>query len=270
MHIVPMGSKTRRIFAEQVCCSERKNAILKCCSTKSTKEDWRHGDLGKQLAKVKEKGEAWRKGIFVGKDMVSNMNLVSTNQGIIKCRTMRQCTPAYDAEAMAVAAGTPWDRNQQHLVTKSRQNKRLPPTSGLEAIADGRILPKGPQGGNGETDEYAPSDGPGPDEAGSDPPTSQETRSEGDDDDDDDGEDPGEGQRGTTRKRSDRSTSSEEMIAGEGPPSSPTKRNLEGQAEESENVRQRVDEGTTEVEERPGKFQAVRVEYVRSVSEIKS
>ena len=231
---------------------------------------WGSVVLGKQLPKVKEKGEAWRKGIFVGKDMVSNMNLVSTIQGIIKCRTMRQCTPAYDAAAMAMAAGTPWSHNQQHLVTKSKQNKRLPPTSGLEAIADGRMLPKGPQGGNGETDDYVPSEGPGPDEAGSDPPTSQEARSEGDDDDGDDGEDPGEGQRGRIRNRSDRSTSSEEMIAGEEQPTSQMKRNLEGQAEESENVRQRIDEGTTETEERPDKFPAVRVEYVRSVSEIGS
>ncbi|CAE7658644.1 unnamed protein product, partial [Symbiodinium sp. KB8] len=170
---------------------------------------WGSVVLGKQLPKVKEKGEAWRKGIFVGKDMVSNMNLVSTDQGIIKCRTMRQCTPAYDAETMALAAGTPWDHTQQHLVTKTKQSKRLPPTSGLEAIADGRMLPKGPQGGNGDMDEYEPSNGPGPDEAGSDPPTSQETRNEGDDDDDA-GEDPGEG---------------------DDPPSSATKRNLEGQAE---------------------------------------
>ena len=218
---------------------------------------------GKRLPKVKEKEEAWRKGIFVGKDTLSNLNLVSTNQGIIECRTMRQCTPAYDAETMALAAGTPWDYAQQHLVTKTRQNKRLPPTSGLEAMANGRMLSKRISG-NGETDE--PSNGPGPDEAGSDPSTSQETRSERDDDD---GEHLGEGQRGTTRKRSDRSTSSEEMIPGDDPPSSQTKRNLEGQ-EESEPVRQRVDEGTIEVEERPDKFQAVRVEYVRSVNEIKS
>ena len=224
--------------------------------------------LGKQLPSVKEKGESWKKGIFVGKDMLSNMNLVSTSKGVIKCRTMRQCTPAYDAETMAVAAGTQWNHDQLHLVTRSKQNRRLPPTSGLEAIADGRMLPKAPQGGNGETDEYQPSDGPGPDEAGSDPPTSQDSRSERDDDDDD--EDPGEGQRRMRRKRSERSTSSEELIAGEDPPEAPTKRNLEGQAEESEATRQRIDEGTTEVEERPDKFQAVRVGYVRSVSEIKS
>ena len=224
--------------------------------------------LGKQLPSVKEKGESWKKGIFVGKDLASNMNLVSTGKGVIKCRTMRQCTPTYDAEAMAVAAGTPWNYDQLHLVTRSKQNRRLPPTSGLEAIADGRMLPKAPQGGNGDTDEYQPSDGPGPDEAGSDPPTSQDSRSERDDDDDD--EDPGEGQRGMRRKRSERSSSSEELIAGEEPPEAPAKRNLEGQVEESDATRQRIDEGTTEVEERPDKFQAVRVEYVRSVSEIKS
>ena len=229
---------------------------------------WGSVVLGKQLPKVKEKGEAWKKGIFVGKDMASNMNLVSTSQGIIKCRTMRQCIPAYDAETMAMAAGTPWSYDQQHLVIRSK-NKRLPPTSGLEAIADGRMLPKGPQGESGDADEYAPSDGPGPDEAGSDPPTSSEDRSERDDAEDD-AEDPGEGQRGRIWNRSDRSTSSEEMIAGEEQPTARTKKNLEGQVEESETVRQRIDEGTTETEERPDKFLAVRVEYVRSVNEIGS
>ena len=219
--------------------------------------------LAKQLPKVKEKGEAWKKGIFAGKDMVSNMNLVSTNQGVIKCRTMRQCVPTFDAEVMAQASGTPRDYSQQHLMTRARQNKRLPPTSGLEATAAGRMLPKTLPGGNGEADEYEPSDGPGPAEAGSDP-TSSESR------DDDDGEDPGEGQRGRTRERSDRSTSSEEMIPGEDPPQSPTKRSLDEQAEQSEPVRQRIDEGSTEVEERPEKFQAVRVENVRSVNEIKN
>ena len=181
---------------------------------------------------------------------------------------MRQCTPAYDAETMAMAAGTPRNYDQQHLVIRSK-NKRLPPTSGPEAIADGRMLPKGPQGESGDANEYAPSDGPGPDEAGSDPPTSQEDRSERDVDEDD-AEDPGEGQRGRIRNRSDRSTSSEEMTAGEDQPTAHTKRNLEGQVEESETVRQRIDEGTTETEERPDKFLAVRVEYVRSVNEIES
>ena len=63
-------------------------------------------------------------------------------------------------------------------------------------------------------------------------------------------EDPGEGQMGSTssrgrgnvRKRSELSSTSEELIAKEEPPS-PSKRQLEGQAEESEAVRQELMKG---------------------------
>ena len=72
--------------------------------------------------------------------------------------------------------------------------------------------------------------------------------------------------RGNVRKRSDLSSTSEELIAAEKPPS-PSKRQLEGQAEESEAVRPRTDVGTGEVEERPDKFQATRVK-VRSVKDL--
>ena len=266
MHIVPMGCTTRSIPLNRFAVQKGKTPfeVLFDREYKGTLAPWGSVVLAKQMPKVKEKGEAWRKGTFVGKDMVSNMNLVSTRQGVVKCRTMRQCS-TFDAETMAQVSGTPWDYGQQHLMTKTRQNKRLPPTSGLEAIPEGRPLPKTPQGGNDEGGEYAPSDGPGPDEAGSDP-TSSESRG---DDDDDDNEDPGGGQRGTTRRRSERSSSSEQMIPGEDPPASPTKRSLEDRAEEPEPVRQRIDEGTGEVEERLDKFQAVRVKDVRSVNEIK-
>ena len=45
---------------------------------------WGSTVLARPLPKVKEKGEPWKKGIFVGKDHVSNANLVSTSTGIIK------------------------------------------------------------------------------------------------------------------------------------------------------------------------------------------
>ena len=51
-----------------------------------------------------------------GKDSVSNLNLVSTRKGIVKCRTMRQCTPLYDIEVLAEATGTPWNYVQDTLV----------------------------------------------------------------------------------------------------------------------------------------------------------
>ena len=68
---------------------------------------WGSTVLAKPLPKVKEKGEPWKKGIFVGKDHVSNANLISTSSGIIKARTMRRCTPVFDAETMFQATGTP-------------------------------------------------------------------------------------------------------------------------------------------------------------------
>ena len=63
----------------------------------STKEHWHQ--LAKPVPAVKEKGKAWKKGILVGKDLVSNANLVSTLTGIIKARTMRGCAPTFDVVA---------------------------------------------------------------------------------------------------------------------------------------------------------------------------
>ena len=48
---------------------------------KGTLVPWGSVVVAKPLPKTKEKGEAWKKGIFVGKDMVSNMNLVSARSG---------------------------------------------------------------------------------------------------------------------------------------------------------------------------------------------
>ena len=80
---------------------------------------------GKTTTEDKEKGEPWKKGIFVGKDMVSNMSLVSTRSGIIKSRTMRQCSPTFDVETLANACGTPWNYNQEQLTGRSKQAKSL-------------------------------------------------------------------------------------------------------------------------------------------------
>ena len=236
--------------------------------------------LAKPVRKVKEKGEPWIKGIFVGKDSVSNLNLVSTRKGIVKCRTMRQCAPLYDVEVLAEATGTPWNNVQDTLVGRKQTKtmKRLPTSSGIEitaGVGDGsKAVPRREQGQEeDELKDYSPSQ-----VAASDPPS---------DDEQDENEDPGEGQmgssssssirgQGVTRRRSERSDGSEEMIpdTGGGPPTSP-KRNLE-RGEEPEAVRARLDEGTTEVEERPEKFIAVgepsstvrRVIAARSVKKI--
>eukprot|EP00439_Symbiodinium_sp_Y106_P028956 s8096_g3.t1 len=156
--------------------------------------------------------------------------------------------------------------------------KRLPPSSGIEiaaGIGDApQVVPRREQGQEeDELKDYSPSQ-----VAASDPPS---------DDEQDENEDPGEGQmgsssssssrgQGVSRRRSERSDGSEEMIpdSGGAPPTSP-KRNLE-RGGEPEAVHQRLDEGTTEVEEKPEKFIAVgepsstvrRVIAARSVKKI--
>ena len=213
--------------------------------------------VAKPLPKTKEKGEPWKKGIFAGMNMVSNMNLVSTRSGIVKSRTMRQCSPTFDVETLANACGTPWNYNQEQLTGRSKQPKRLPPSSGIEvAPIEGPPVqvPRTPAVVV-ETPQYIPTESERPSDAmASDPPTS---------DHDDDDEDPGEGQRGseassrkgaTARKRDEASLTSGE--AGEGDPEGPSKRELEGGAtEEPEATRPRVDEGSGQVEERPEKIQ---------------
>ena len=204
--------------------------------------------MAKPFPKVRENGKAWKKGIFVGKDAVSNINLVRTTNGRIKSRTMRQCTPAFDVGRLAEACGTPWNHTQEQLIGRSTPAKRLPPASGIEALTiEGapRSVPRPPSGGH--KTGHSPSEGGPCDEAGADPPTTEK----GDDEEDeqDKEEDPGEGQMGQSsssstssrgggavRKRSGLSQDSEELIPGEDPPTSP-KRNLEGRAEVSEQLK---------------------------------
>ena len=140
---------------------------------------WGSVVLAKPVPKVKEKSESWRKGIFVGKDSVSNLNLVRTRKGIMKCRTMRQCTPLYDVEVLAEATGTSWNHTQDTLVGR-KPAKRLPPSSRIEmAIGDKpEVFPRKER--EEDLKDYNPSQ-----EASSDPPS---------DDEQDKDEDPGEGQ----------------------------------------------------------------------------
>ena len=99
---------------------------------------WGSTVLARPLPKVKEKGEPWKKGIFVGKDHVSNANLISTSSGIIKARTMRRCTPVFDAETMFQAAGTPWNYAQQAVA--GRKQKRRLPNRGIEALPPVQLI----------------------------------------------------------------------------------------------------------------------------------
>ena len=162
---------------------------------KGTLSPWGSVVLAKPVPKVKEKGEPWIKGIFVGKDSVSNLNLVSTRKGIVKCRTMRQCAPLYDVEVLAEATGTPWNNVQDTLVGRKQTKtmKRLPPSSGIEitaGVGDGsKAVPRREQGQEeDELKDYSPSQ-----VAASDPPS---------DDEQDENEDPGEGQMGSSSSSS--------------------------------------------------------------------
>ena len=91
--------------------------------------------VAKPLPMVNEKGESWTKGVFVAKDFVSNLKLISTKKRILKARTIKRCTPSIDIEALVEAAGTPWNGRQQHLVSP-KPIKRIPPTRGIEVIGN--------------------------------------------------------------------------------------------------------------------------------------
>ena len=203
---------------------------------------WGSTVLAKPLPKIKEKGEPWKKGIFVGKDHVSNANLVSTSSGIIKARTMRRCTPVFDIETMVEACGTPWNHSQKQVVTR-KPRKRLPPRRGIEA------LPPAPR---------SPSQ-----QAASDATPTEGYQPSLDDDDDGGGdgndEDPGEGtKRKATSSASGGTASSEELVADEGGMSSPTKRGAEARGStEPSPTRIRTEEPPAVVEERPEKLPKV-------------
>ena len=202
---------------------------------------WGSTVLARPLPKVKEKGEPWKKGIFLGKDHVSNANLISTSSGIIKARTMRRCTPVFDAETMFQAAGTPWNHAQQAVA--GRKQKRRLPNRGIEALPP---VPRSPS-------QQAASDAT---------PTEGYQPSLDDDDGGDDGgddEDPGEGtKRKATSSASGGTASSEELVADEGGFPSPTKRGAEARGStEPSPTRLRVEEPPAVVEERPEKVPKV-------------
>ena len=205
---------------------------------------WGSTVLARPLPRVKEKREPWKKGIFVGKDHVSNANLVSTSTGIIKARTMRRCTPVFDIETMIGACGTPWNFTQKQVVTR-KPRKRLPAHRGIEALPTPRSPSQIAGSDASPTGSYAPS-------------AANDGNDDDDDDDDDDNvdEDPGEGTKGSKRSASSCSNNtgeSEELMADDNGVPSP-KRNIEQQASEPAAARQRSDEGRTTVQERAEKY----------------
>ena len=233
---------------------------------KGTLAPWGSAVLARELPKVKEKGEPWRKGIFVGKDMVSNANLVATIRGIIKARTMRKCEPMFDVEALMVASGTPWNHSQESMVGE-KDMKRIPPRKGIEPIQGGALpAPRSPM-----------------EQAASDPPSSlgysptdaepEEGRNEGSQQAEiemEENEDPGEGEH--PRSSRGGSSMSEELVPGEGGSPSPKRGGgVEIEVEQRpEKMRraQAVKEIRKAEPEDDGKFSVRRVMSLKSVQEI--
>ena len=202
---------------------------------------WGSAVLAKPIPKIKEEGEPWKKGHFIGKDHVSNANLVSTSTGVTKARTMRRCTPTFDIETMIEACGTPWNHSQKQVMTR-KARPRLPPHRGIEALppAPGARSPRQQAASDATpTEGYQPS-------------------LDDDDDGGDDGndEDPGEGtKRKGTSSASGGTTTSEELVADKGGMPSPTKRAAEARGStEPSPTRIRTEEPPAVVEERPEKL----------------
>ena len=82
---------------------------------------WGSTVICKELPKIKGKGEMWTKGIFVGKDHLSNVSLIRKSRGVVKAKTMRRCANQYQAEALLNGRGTPWDLTLDAILGKKRQ-----------------------------------------------------------------------------------------------------------------------------------------------------
>ena len=73
---------TSSVLVEQVCCLTGKTPfeLVFDREYKGTLAPWGSVVVAKPLPKTKEKGKVWKKGIFVGKDIVSNMNRKHTKR----------------------------------------------------------------------------------------------------------------------------------------------------------------------------------------------
>ncbi|CAE7286480.1 unnamed protein product [Symbiodinium sp. CCMP2592] len=220
--------------------------------------------FGKAVPKTKEKGEPWEKGVFLGKDYASNLNLIGTGRGVIKARTMRRCAEAYQPELLQLSVGAPWDHQLKALRFKK---KRIVP------IDDGPGLPRLAVEADKRVEEEKRSEpSPPSDRQGSSSSSSKSSSLSGatpeamDDESDDDDDDPGEVR--TKRKAEDELVPDEMTL--EEFQREVAKRNAEEEGEGSPKKGPRADEGTGEVEERVEKVprlgdeargSAARVEY---------
>ena len=206
--------------------------------------------IAKALPKAQEKGEPWEKGVFLGKDYASNLNLVGTSRGVIKARTMRRRADAYQPELLQIAVGAPWDHQLKTLRQRKRrvlplEEPELPP---LEAPKEGKekeseARPQSSSGGK-QSSKSSSSNSP----PGSDPMSEGGIGSAGEESD----EDPGEvkGKRKAEEELFPDETSLETLR--QEAMKRDTREALED-AEESPKKGPKLDEGTGEVEERSGK-----------------
>ena len=222
--------------------------------------------VAKALPKVQEKGEIWEKGIFLGKDYGSNLNLIGTERGVIKARIMRRLANAYQPELLNSTVGAPWDHQLKTITSKRK--KRVQP---MEAIEDVPQVPavaepkRRIEGGEGSRpgDDKPGSDGPPPSggqgSSGSSSKTSSSSsKMEADDESDkSEDEDPGETRNPPKKRQGDpieELASRPEDVTQEGVQREPLKREAAGSLDvESPKKGPRIDEGTTEVVEPKGK-----------------
>ncbi|CAE7521131.1 unnamed protein product [Symbiodinium natans] len=98
------------------------------------------------------KGSGWKRCIFLGKSTLGNLNIVADSFGVHYSRTIRKGSLGFESELILSAKGVPWNASLDVLPARRERAPRF--------RAPALIEPEAPEG-------------PGPDEAASDPPSSE-------------------------------------------------------------------------------------------------
>ena len=105
------------------------------------------------LPKNKIKGEAWKPFVWLGRTPLGQLHVLGDASGIHFARTIRRAPKEYDLELLKSMKGVPWDYTLEVIPTKRRKRSQVR----LPVVLEGVL-----------TDT-----GPGPDEAASDPTSSE-------------------------------------------------------------------------------------------------
>ena len=126
--------------------------------------------IAKPVPVVKTEGDSWMKGIFLGRSYSGNLALIGTPEGVIHARSYRACSQMWQPQFVLEMKGVPWNYALDYKAKSRRRGKipmliNLPPKEkGNEQIGkEGQSKPEYFALNEGD------SEGPGPDEAGSDP-----------------------------------------------------------------------------------------------------